>query len=196
MSDPIRLYLVRHGQATGGWDEDPDPGLSALGREQAAAVAGALDAYGPLPLVTSPMRRTQETASAFAARWSSQPVSLQPKIDPRVSEIPSPTPNLDIRRAWLSEVMAGAWSDPAAQKAGEHDLGVWRSDLVAALSEIDESTVITSHFVAINVVVGHILGDDRVVCFRPDNCSVTVIDKDGSDFRLIELGVEAETEIG
>lgn len=191
MSNPIRLYLVRHGQATGGWDEDPDPGLSALGREQADAVAVALNPHGPLPLVTSPMRRTQETASAFAARWPSKP-----RIEPRVSEIPSPTPDLNIRRAWLSELMDGAWSQPAAKKAGEHDLGLWRSDLLAALREIEEPTVITSHFIAINVVVGHILGDDRVVCFRPDNCSVTVIEGDGSDFRLIELGVEAETDIG
>lgn len=196
MSDSIRLYLVRHGQATGGWDEDPDPGLSALGKDQAEAVAGALSAHGRLPLVSSPMRRTQETANAFTARWSSKSGIQKARIEPRVSEIPSPTPDLDIRRAWLSEVMGGHWSDPAAQWAGEHDLGSWRRDLLAALREIEEPTVITSHFVAINVVVGHILGDDRVVCFRPDNCSVTVIDKDGSDFRLVELGVEAETEVG
>lgn len=191
MSDPIRLYLVRHGQATGGWDEDLDPGLSALGREQAEAAAGALGPWGPLPLVTSPMRRTQETASAFAERWG-----VTPRVEPRVSEVPSSTPDLEARRVWLSGVMEGNWSDPAAQKAGEHDLTRWREDLMAALREIKEPTVITSHFVAINVVVGHILGDDRVIYFRPDNCSVTVIDKHGSDFKLVELGVEAETEIG
>ena len=26
-----RLYLVRHGRATGGWDVDPDPGLDDVG---------------------------------------------------------------------------------------------------------------------------------------------------------------------
>ncbi|MEY4230069.1 MAG: hypothetical protein RLZZ362_918, partial [Actinomycetota bacterium] len=43
-----RLYLVRHGRATAGWDVDPDPGIDELGRSQAAAVADRLAALGPM----------------------------------------------------------------------------------------------------------------------------------------------------
>ena len=43
-----RLYLVRHGKATGSWDTDPDPGLDDVGREQAEAMATALMLYLPV----------------------------------------------------------------------------------------------------------------------------------------------------
>ena len=33
------VYLVRHGRATAGWDLDSDPGLDALGAQQAVQLA-------------------------------------------------------------------------------------------------------------------------------------------------------------
>ena len=56
------LYLVRHGQAAASWGEEPDPGLNALGHGQAARMAAALAALGPMPIMISPLRRTRETA--------------------------------------------------------------------------------------------------------------------------------------
>jgi len=50
-----------------------------------------------------------------------------------------------------------------------------------------------SHFIAINAAVGVANGDDRVVSFRPDNCSCTVLESDGDCLTLIELGRERET---
>ena len=41
-----RLYMVRHGKAAAGWDGDADPGLDALGRQQAEAVAAQVKAIG------------------------------------------------------------------------------------------------------------------------------------------------------
>ncbi len=190
MTKPARLYLIRHGQATGGWDQDMDPGLSALGWEQASEAAAALEALGPLPLVSSPMRRTQETARPFAAQWGTTP-----RIEPRISEIPSPSEDLEARKEWLSGVMAGTWNQSAAQRAGAHDLIAWRRGVIEAIREVREDTVFTSHFIAINVVVSHLLGDDRVVAFRPDNCSITIVENDGGALRLVTLGREAATEV-
>ncbi|MGE0666010.1 MAG: histidine phosphatase family protein [Sphingomonadales bacterium] len=190
MTKPLRLYLIRHGQATGGWDQDMDPGLSALGWEQASEAAAKLEELGPLPIVSSPMRRTQETARPFSQQWKGSA-----RIEPRISEIPSPSEDLEARKEWLSEVMAGKWSDPAAQRAGQHDLSAWRQGVIDAISEATEDTVFTSHFIAINVVAGHLLGDDRVVAFRPDNCSITIVENDGGTLRLVELGREAVTEV-
>jgi broad specificity phosphatase PhoE len=34
-----QIWLVRHGEAAASWEKDPDPGLSALGREQAERTA-------------------------------------------------------------------------------------------------------------------------------------------------------------
>jgi len=39
------------------------------------------------------------------------------------------------------------------------------------------------------------LGDDRVMVFRPDNCSVTVFDVENGKLRLVERGHEAETKV-
>lgn len=74
---PTQLLLVRHGQtswnAAGRWQGHADPGLSALGREQARALAEALAAArsrDPIPrwsgIVASDLRRARETASAIA----------------------------------------------------------------------------------------------------------------------------------
>ena len=64
-----RLILVRHGRAAAGWGADLDPGLDELGRTQAENVAKVLAPQGPLPIVTSPLRRCQETAAPLAALW-------------------------------------------------------------------------------------------------------------------------------
>ncbi len=63
-----RITMVRHGQAAAGFSDDLDPGLSALGREQADAAAAALAPIGPQPIIASPLRRCRETAAPLAAR--------------------------------------------------------------------------------------------------------------------------------
>lgn len=75
MSDVTTLVLLRHGETlltpqrrlsgSGG----SDPGLSPAGRHQARAVADALARRGDIEaVVTSPMRRCQETARAVTER--------------------------------------------------------------------------------------------------------------------------------
>jgi len=40
-----------------------------------------------------------------------------------------------------------------------------------------------------------LLGDPRVVVFRPDHTSVTVLESDGSALSLVEMGREATTGV-
>lgn len=171
-----RLVLVRHGRAAAGWGEDPDPGLDDVGRAQAEAMADALGSRGPLPIVVSPLRRTRETAAPLEARWE-----VDARVDAAVGEIESPSADLAARDTWLRALMQGAWADAP-------DLGWWRRRVIDGLAAIEGDAVVVSHFVAINVAVGHATGDDRVVCFVPDNCSRTVIDVDGDAFAIVELG--------
>ncbi len=176
-----KIYMVRHGRAEAGFGESMDPGLDALGHSQAEAVAEKLSGLGPLPIISSPLKRARETAAPLAKLWSVEPV-----IEKAVAEIPSPWGmSLDGRVAWLRKLMAGTWRD------APRDLAEWREDCIASVTEISRDTVIFSHYVAINVLAGAATGDHRVVVFSPENCSVTVFETDGSSLRLIEKGAEA-----
>jgi len=180
-----KLYLVRHGKAQTGWDNDYDSGLDELGRQQARAAAAILAPLGPLPIVTSPMARTRETSLPLAETWG-----LTPRIEERVSEIPSPTLDLTARTAWLIRVMGDRWSNLGAA------LQRWRKGVIEALLEIDGDTVIFSHFIAINVTAGEATGDDRVVVFLPDNGSITIIETGAAGLAVLRYGSEAATIIG
>lgn len=53
-----------------------------------------------------------------------------------------------------------------------------------------------THFIAINVAYTHIIGDaHKLVGFRPDNASLTIIASDGQNLSLITAGEEATTQI-
>ncbi len=185
MTRVVRLYLVRHGRAAAGWDRDVDPGLDDVGREQAVAAAQQLAPLGPLDVVTSPLRRCQETASALAGGWGVVPV-----VEPAVAEIPSPTgvPMAD-RVTWLRHAMTGTWAQLGARYT------TFRDGVVARLAACTSDTVVFSHFVAINAVIGAALGDDRLVIHSLDNASVTVLDVRGGVFSMVESGREADTLI-
>lgn len=180
-----RVLLVRHGRAAAGWDVDPDPGLDELGRAQAVAVAERLAPLGPLEVVSSPLQRCRETAEPLAAAWRAAV-----RVEPAVAEIPSPDGvAMGDRVAWLRQAMAGTW---AALGAPYEE---FRDGVVAAVAGMQVDTVVFSHFVAINCVIGAALGDDRLVISSLDNCSVTVVEVEHGRIRLLETGREADTLI-
>ena len=176
-----RITLIRHGHAAAGFGEDMDPGLDAAGHAQAEAVAAKIQEIGPLPVLSSPLRRCRETAAPLAKLWSKTPI-----IAPAVAEIPSPKGvSLEDRVGWLRTLMAGSWTDVP------DDLQAWRAACVAAVAALKEDTVAFSHYVAINVLMSAATGDDRVVCFSPAYCSTTVFDNAGGKLKLVEKGEEA-----
>ena len=183
------MLLVRHGRATGGWDTDIDPGLDDLGRSQAEAMATAVVervAPGNMALLTSPLRRTQETAAPLAKAWGVVPV-----IDVAVAEVPSP-PGIAMtdRVAWLRTAMAGTWTDLGDTYT------TFRDGVVARVTACTEPTIFVSHFIAINAVIGVCLGDDRLVIASLDNCSITeVLVADDGSLQLVQHGHEADTLI-
>jgi len=183
------IRLVRHGRATAGWDADPDPGLDDLGRAQAHAVAELLAPLGdvaPQPaLVTSPMRRCRETAAVIAARWG-----VDPTVEPLVTEIPTPEGVPEGRRVpWLRQAMAGTWTDLGPRYVA------YRDAVAVYVASCGVDTVITSHFIAINAVIGVCIGDDRVVIRSLDNASVTTVETSADGMALVSGGREADTLI-
>ena len=175
------IYLVRHGEAAAGWGDHPDPGLSALGKAQAERVGQVLHARGATSLISSPMQRCQETAAPF-----SRLCGLTPRIVPAVSEIMTPEGVAD-RVAWLRDLMGGQWPDNMVPWcAGAHD----------AVSELPDASVVFSHFVAINAIVGQITGQSDVLVFKPGHCSITILGRDKrGNLTLESLGDEAATKV-
>jgi broad specificity phosphatase PhoE len=179
------VHLVRHGRATAGWDVDPDPGIDELGREQAAAAADRLASRGPLDVVSSPLRRCRETAALYAARTGSAV-----RVAPAVAEIPSPDGVVMADRVeWLRAAIEGTWADLDGRYAH------YRDGVVDFVRSLTAPTVVFSHFVAINAVIGACLHDDRVVIRRLDNGSVTTVrvGVDPPHLELVDAGAEADT---
>jgi broad specificity phosphatase PhoE len=180
-----RLYLVRHGRAAAGWDTDPDPGLDEIGVRQASAVAARLTALGPLPVVSSPLRRCRETAAHLAEIWN-----VEPRIEPAVAEIPSPAGvEMADRIDWLRVAMRGAWGALGPRYVA------YRDRVVSTLTAMDRDSVVFTHFVAINVAIGAAIADDSLVVRSLDNCSVTIVDVVDDALQLVESGHEADTLI-
>ncbi|MFI4949415.1 MAG: histidine phosphatase family protein [Caulobacterales bacterium] len=186
-----RLYIIRHGKPAAVWGgDDDDPGLDETGRAQALAARDWLMAQPPEArpsnVVSSPLRRCRETAEPTA-----QAIGVAIEVDERVGEIPTPAA-LDpaARGPWLRKSFAGTW----AEIEGDLDYDAWRREITASLAARG-NTAVFSHYVATNAVVSQLLGEPKVLAFRPDHASITVLETDGTDLVLVEMGREAATGV-
>jgi broad specificity phosphatase PhoE len=186
-----RLYLIRHGKPATVWGAgDDDPGLDESGKAQAQATRDYLmalpEADRPKRVVSSPLRRCRETALPTA-----EALGVEVEIDAMVGEIPTPAAlSAEQRPAWLRGVFQGSWKDVA----GDLDYDGWRRNIVASLHARGD-TAVFSHYVAINAVLSHLEGDERVLVFRPDHTSITTLETDGGTLTLVEKGREASTGV-
>jgi len=172
-----RIYLVRHGEASAHWTDADDPGLSALGGEQARAAAERLAPLGPLAIASSPLKRARETAAPLETVWQATA-----HIVDAVAEIPSRGVSRAERNAWLTRLMQGTWSSADAE------LRAWRNAALDFLVRCGTDIVVFSHYVVINAAVGAALERDDFAPFRPANASVTILDNAGGRLHLIEQG--------
>jgi len=182
-----KIYLIRHGQAAATWDQDEDPPLSPLGQQQAEQVSSTLLDMIPdldqIQIISSPIKRAFETAQPFVKACQK---SLT--IDKAVSEIPSAVANVQERMPWLLSVMQDKWSNLSP------DLLLWRQQCLDYLGSLQMDSVIFSHYIAINVAIGHCQKKEEVICYRPDNTSIHVFENK-PQLQIISLGKEANTKI-
>jgi len=183
--------MIRHGRPASTWGEtDPDPGLDAVGADQARAVARDLLALPeqerPSRVVSSPLRRCRETAQPLA-----EALGVTVEIDPRIGEIPTPAAlDAEARPGWLRQAFQGAWSDIR----GDLDYAAWRREVAEGVASHPGAAVF-SHFVALNAAVSVATGGDTVAAFRPDHVSVTVFDLVDGALILVDKGREASTQV-
>ena len=181
-----RIYMVRHGRASAGWDTALDPELDELGHEQAREAADQLQSLQLGNIITSPLMRCQQTAGPLAQMWN-----VVPQVCVEVSEIPSPNGvAMSDRVVWLRQAMQGTWSELGS------DYVQYRDCITNFVRGIQTDAVIFSHFIAINAVIGGVLGDDRLVIRSLDNCSTTIFERDTvGNLLLVQGGHEADTLI-
>ena len=187
-----KLYLIRHARPAAGWGEDADPGLDAVGQQQAEAVARTLaQTLDRMPIYTSPLRRCRETARPLERLWWQSAEVFEP-----VAELPSPSLDLRARQQWLWHAMQGTWRElNDLAPAGSPDYLAWRQTLLDALARLPQDSVVFTHFIAINVAVASEHSREDVVCFRPDHGSITCVEAGNGSLRLVELGRQADTTV-
>ena len=194
----VKIYLVRHGEATEGWTSQ-DPPLSELGKSQAESlvtfVSSTFDenSINNIDFISSPLNRCKETASLALEKMYSEIV-----INNNFRELPSPTLDLEKRVNWLRRVLPLTWSELLKDKETK-DSGVnfiqWKKNIMNNIYSINKNTIIFTHFVVINSIIGEILKSDKIVNFQPSNCSITEIRKINDRLELVKLGKSLESTV-
>jgi len=185
-----RLFLIRHGQPAGAWGgRDSDPGLSEAGLAQAHGAAAALEAFGPLAVISSPMQRCRQTAAPYASRRG-----VEPTLEARVGEIVADA-GADDRAAWLQARFP--WRDPGKVRTWsslEPRLHAWRKAMLDFVSDVRRDTAVFTHFIAINVIAGAALKRDATIVCRPGHASITELEVADGALALVRFGAEMQID--
>lgn len=178
------IYLIRHGEAAASWEQDPDPGLSERGTAQANVLASEFSNIPVKHIFSSPLRRAQETARPMC---HSKVIGVQ--LSETMREIPSPPGMPMVRRLeWLRTIALQPWSDAPAVVVD------WREKILDTLAQLPDGSVVFTHFMVMNAVLGNVQGHPNLVCYQPDYCSVLRLRR-GSSLEVVSIGQQTETRV-
>ena len=163
-----RLYLVRHGEATG--EDDADPGLSPLGLAQSRLLGERLRGEGAVEVRHSPRRRAVETAGLLGELCGT-PTAADPLLDDR-TPVPAPGEEAlypDWMHAWFASV-----PDDERDEGGTHG-----SAVVEACLADDRQLVLVTHAFVVAWFVRQILGGPVFAwtLIAAANAGLTTIDR-------------------
>ena len=194
----IKIYLVRHGEASEGWTSQ-DPPLSELGKSQAKSLLTFFDSIfdensiNNINAISSPLNRCKETASLALEKQY-----LEIAINDNFRELPSPTIDLEKRVDWLRRILPLTWSELLKDREtieSEVNFTQWKENIMSNIYSLKKDTIIFTHFVVINSVVGEILKSDKIINFQPSNCSITEISKINHKLKIVKLGKSLESKV-
>ena len=182
----INLLFVRHGEAAESWGNHPDPGLSKLGIKQSASLINntmlkSLDSYN---FVSSPKSRAKMTAEPLIKKFNKELI-----INNAFSEIPSDDINNSQKRAWLTEVMNIEIRDLPDSVLN------WRDSIIENSLNVSYNTIVFTHFMVINTLIGSLLKKNALMYFYPNYVSVTKITIENKEVKSISLGDVKKTII-
>jgi len=184
-----KVFLIRHGQAEDGWTSI-DPGLSETGIHQSKKLSEKINKMitGREAVVSSPLKRCLETANISLAK-----LDVNISIDNTFAELPSPISDLNKRVVWLKRVLPLTWeeleNDPVSASSCI-SYSSWREDVIRSLLKLKGDSIIFSHYVVINSIIGWVLNSNKVVNFNPANCSITTLEINKGKISILSLGDE------
>lgn len=172
------IVLVRHGEPERGLSgaDRADPWLSARGLAQARCLADALAHESFDAIYSSPRRRAVDTAA---------PLCVVRGITPVLTEALAEFDKHSEEYLFFEDLRAAG--DPRYKQCMVGDLSAWgtdfpsfRTEVTAALSEIVTAhpggrVLISTHGGVINVLLGAVLGLDRMWFFYPDHTGASRI---------------------
>jgi broad specificity phosphatase PhoE len=174
------IYLVQHGDK----ERTPgDPGLTELGRDQAAATARWLQGMEPRTLYSSPLRRARETAQPIG-----HATGLAIQVDSRLRE----------RLNWDGSQTFDAFLTDWNRSTEDRDLvlgngessrsaGERLREFLASLAGVSSLAVVVSHGGVTTDLLRTLLGDDglppRLMDEGIPSCAITTLD----DLRVINI---------
>ena len=194
----IKIYLVRHGEASEGWTSQ-DPPLSDSGKLQAKSLINFVKSIfnesstNNINAISSPLNRCKETASLALEKQY-----LEIAINDNFRELPSPTIDLEKRVDWLRRILPLTWSELLKDREtieSEVNFTQWKENIMSNIYSLKKDTIIFTHFVVINSVVGEILKSDKIINFQPSNCSITEISKINDKLKIVKLGKSLESKV-
>jgi broad specificity phosphatase PhoE len=159
------LIVVRHGRTEANASglllgQRLDPGLDDLGRRQAVALAAALP--GPARVISSPLRRAQETAAAFG-----RPVDVEERwIEIDYGNLDG-TPLRDLP----ADVWAAWRADPTLSPGGGESLADLGARVAAACADLAEEAaradvIVVTHVSPVKAALAWSLGVGPDVSWR------------------------------
>ena len=190
----IKVYLIRHGEAIDGWTS-LDPGLSKIGKKQAEELKLILKEKltNDTNIISSPLLRCEETAN-ISVKDSKKKIIINGVF----RELPSPIEDLDKRVKWLKRVLPLYWEDldqDIESKLSGINYHLWRERIISKILSFKNDTIIFTHFVVINNIIGKIMSSNKIVNFYPENCSITEIGIENNKLELINLGNSSVTKV-
>ena len=162
----IKLILIRHGEAASAFGESEDPSLSALGTKQSKKLVKDLniDVLNKYKFFSSPKARAIQTAKPLVDILKKDLI-----VKKEFSEIPAPKIDSKEKQRWLKNIM----SLPIDKLP--KDVNLWRQNLLKVMSSLEKNTIVFTHFMVINALIGYIVKNKTLLYFYPANASVTKV---------------------
>lgn len=187
----MRLILVRHGETQ--WNGErrlqgqQDIGLSAAGREQVGALRGAVAHLGPHRVVTSGLRRAQETAEVLGFT----PDACDPRLNEAFLGEWEGRYSADIRAAdaqQYADWRAGKYRPPGAEGFGEmadRVIAGVQSAVAEASAAGADTLMVVAHGGPVRALLQATVGLDpeRTVPSHPASLSLLDVDPEAACLR-------------